>query len=133
MAHLCRVALALALTARLPAAAEPWVDCSSNGQATGVLHGTGCHQMDVLEAVWTKYRAPLLMQVKNYKGFMVAKKQGAYQLEERVGFAMYVALNYAHQYPSVVTGAGWAGPVRLRRRAGWDPVAMSATQYTSTL
>jgi hypothetical protein len=34
---------------------------------------------------------------------MVAKKQGTYQLEERVGFAMYVALNYIHQYPAVAS------------------------------
>jgi hypothetical protein len=42
------VALALTSTALLPVAAEPWVDYSSNGQATGVLHDTGYHQMDVL-------------------------------------------------------------------------------------
>jgi hypothetical protein len=53
---LCRVALALTSTALLPAAAEPWVGYSSNGQATGVLHDTG-YQMNVLEAVWTEYRA----------------------------------------------------------------------------
>jgi hypothetical protein len=67
MALLCRVSIALALTALLPAAAEPWIDYSSNGQATGGLHDTG-YRMGVLEAVWTKYRVPLLMRVKNYKG-----------------------------------------------------------------
>jgi hypothetical protein len=42
MALLCRVSLAFALTALLPAAAEPpWIGYSSNGQATGVLRGTG--------------------------------------------------------------------------------------------
>jgi hypothetical protein len=41
--------------------------------------------MNVLGAVWTKYRVPLLMRVKNYKGLMVAKKQGAYQLEQPAG------------------------------------------------
>jgi hypothetical protein len=67
MALLCRVALALASTALLPAAAEPWIDYSPNGQATGVLHDTW-YRMNVLEAVWTKYRVPLLMRVKNYRG-----------------------------------------------------------------
>jgi hypothetical protein len=111
MALLCRVSLALTLTltALLPAAAEPWIDYPSNGQATGVLHSSG-YRMDVLEAVWTKYRVPLLMRVKNYKGFMGEKKQGAYQLEEQVGFAMaYVALN-SELYPSVPSG-GFVFPV----------------------
>jgi hypothetical protein len=108
MALLCRVSLALALTALLPAAAEPWIDYPSNGQATGVLHDTG-YRMNVLEAVWTKYRVSLLMRVKNYKGLMVAKKQGAYQLEEQVGFAMYIALNYIHQHPP---NGGFVFPVQ---------------------
>ena len=123
MALLCRVSLALALTALLPAAAEPWIDYSSNGQATGVLHDTG-YRMNVLEAVWTKYRVSLLRRVENYKGFMVAKKQGAYQLEEQVGFAMYVALNYIHQYPTVASYSQFKAFGRSRK-------SMSKTTFYS--
>ena len=102
MALLCRVSLALALTALLPAAAEPWIDYSSNGQATGVLHDTG-YRMDVLEAVWCLDEIPRTSPDASQKLQRVHGGKKAGRLPVR-GASWVCDVCRSELYPSVPNG-----------------------------
>ena len=61
---------------------------TSNGKATGVKFDTG-YNLNAVQVVWEKYGRRLIRAVENYKGFRVARSQGACALEDEVAAAFY--------------------------------------------
>ena len=92
-------ALLLLLLASSAIAHVNFLDFSSNGRATGVKFDTG-YNLNAVQVVWEKYGRALIRAVKHYKGFRVARSQGACALEDEVAAAFYCALWYMHQYPT---------------------------------
>ena len=99
-------ALLLLLLASSAIAHVNFLDFSSNGKATGVSFDTG-YNLNAVQVVWEKYGRALIRAVKHYKGFRVARSQGACALEDEVAAAFYCALWYMHQYPTTDGVRGW--------------------------
>ena len=92
--------MVLLLLASLASAHVCFLDFSSNGKATGVKFDTG-YNLNAVQVVWEKYGRRLIRAVEFYKGFRVARSQGACALEDEVAAAFYCALWYMHQYPTM--------------------------------
>ena len=99
-------ALLLLLLASSAIAHVNFLDFSSNGKATGVKFDTG-YNLNAVQVVWEKYGRRLIHAVELYKGFRVARSQGACALEDEVAAAFYCALWYMHQYPTTDGVRGW--------------------------
>ena len=98
--------LLLLLLASSAIAHGNFLDFSSNGRATGVKFDTG-YNLNAVQVVWEKYGRRLIHAVELYKGFRVARSQGACALEDEVAAAFYCALWYMHQYPTTDGVRGW--------------------------
>ena len=88
--------LLLLLLASQSSAHVSFRDFSSNRRPTGVKFDTG-YNLNTVEAIWEKYGRRLIRAVENYKGFAVARSQGAPALEEEVAlsFVEYRAVDPA--------------------------------------
>ena len=73
--------LLLLLLASSAIAHVNFLDFSSNGRATGVKFDTG-YNLNAVQVVWEKYGRRLIHAVELYKGFRVARSQGACALED---------------------------------------------------
>ena len=83
--------LLLLLASQESSAHVCFLDFSSNGKATGVKFDTGYnYNLSAVQVVWEKYGRRLIRAVEFYKGFRVARSQGACALEDEVAAAFYL-------------------------------------------